>query len=49
VIDEFGNDIDKSVSLYLEKVDRIISGSYEIYSGDELMATGNATASRFSS
>ena len=49
VIDEFGNDIDKSVSLYLEKADRIISGSYEIYSGDELMATGNATASRFSS
>ncbi|HQJ29468.1 MAG TPA: hypothetical protein PLG39_09010 [Methanotrichaceae archaeon] len=49
VIDEFGNDIDKSVSLYLEKADRTISGSYEIYSGDELMATGNATASRFSS
>ena len=49
VIDEFGNDIDKSVSLYLEKADRTISGSYEIYSGDELMAEGNATASRFSS
>ena len=49
VIDEFGNDIDKSVNLNLEKTDRSISGSYEMYSGDELMAKGNATASRFSS
>ena len=49
VIDEYVNDIDKSVSLYLEETDRTISGSYEMYSGDELMAKGNATASRFSS
>lgn len=49
VIDEFNNNIDKSVSLNLEKADWSISGSYELYSGDELTAKGNATASRFSS
>ncbi len=49
VIDEFGNNIDRSVNLDLERVDWSISGSYELYSGDELIAKGNATASRFSS
>lgn len=49
VIDEFGNHVDKSVSLYLEKEDRAISGNYELYSGDELTGKGNATASRFTS
>jgi|GEM_PF-268209 len=49
VIDEFVNDIDKSVSLNLNKADWSISGSYELYSGDDLIGKGNATASRFSS
>ncbi len=47
VIDEFGNDIDKSVSLYLEKEGWSFQGRYELYSGNELTGEGNATASRF--
>jgi len=49
VLDEYVNDVDKSVSLDLAEVDRNIIGSYEIYSGDDLIGKGNATASRFSS
>lgn len=48
VLDEYVNDVDKSVSLDLAEVDRNIVGSYEIYSGDDLIGRGNATASRFS-
>lgn len=48
VLGEYVNDIDRSVSLSLTEVDRTISGSYELYSGDELVGKGNATASRFS-
>lgn len=47
VIDKFGNDIDKSVSLYLEKEGWSFQGRYELYSGNELTGKGNATASRF--
>jgi len=49
VISEFGNQIDKSIDLELVKVDRVVSGSYEMYSGDDLIERGNATASRLSS
>jgi hypothetical protein len=44
VVAEYGNKIDKRIELDLVKVDRVISGSYEMYSGE-----GNATASRFAS
>jgi hypothetical protein len=46
VVSEYGNKIDKSVDLDLVQVDRIVSGSYELYSGEELLGSGNATASR---
>jgi hypothetical protein len=46
VVSEYGNKIDKSVDLDLAQVDRTISGSYNLYSGEELIGSGNATASR---
>lgn len=49
VVAKFGNKIDKRIELDLVKVDRVISGSYEMYSGEELIGKGNATASRFAS
>jgi hypothetical protein len=49
VVAEYGNKIDKRIELDLVKVDRVISGSYEMYSGEELIGKGNATASRFAS
>jgi len=49
VVAEYGNKIDKHIELDLVKVDRVISGSYEMYSGEELIGKGNATASRFAS
>ena len=48
VVDKYVNKIDKSINLDLVKADRVISGSYEIYSGKDLTGSGNATASRFS-
>ena len=48
VVDKYVNKIDKSINLDLVKVDKIISGSYEMYSGKDLAGSGNATASRFS-
>jgi hypothetical protein len=48
VVDKYVNKIDKSINLDLVKVDRVITGSYEIYSGKDLTGSGNATASRFS-
>ena len=47
VVGEYVNKIDKSFNLDLVKVDRVISGSYEAYSGEDLTSKGNATASRF--
>lgn len=47
VVGDYVNKIDKRFQLSLVKVDRIISGSYEAYSGEDLTGTGNATASRF--
>jgi len=49
VISEFGNKVDKSINLELVKVDRTVSGSYEMYTGEDLSLKGNATASRFAS
>ena len=49
IVAEYGNKIDKRIELDLVKVDRVISGSYEMYSGDDLIGKGNATASRFAS
>ncbi|MDQ1262341.1 MAG: hypothetical protein QG575_1522 [Euryarchaeota archaeon] len=49
IVSEYGNKIDKRIELELVKVDRVISGSYEMYSGEELIGKGNATASRFAS
>jgi hypothetical protein len=49
IVAEYGNQIDKSINLELVKVDRVISGSYEMYSGEDLISKGNATASRFAS
>ena len=46
VVAEYGNQIDKSVDLDLVRVDRTISGSYQLYSGEEIIGSGNATASR---
>lgn len=46
VISEYGNQIDKSIMLELVKADRIVRGSYELYSGEDLIGQGNATASR---
>lgn len=49
IMSEYGNKIDKSINLELVKVDRVISGSYEMYSGVDLIGQGNATASRIAS
>ncbi|MFZ2473182.1 MAG: hypothetical protein WAW52_14725 [Methanothrix sp.] len=49
IVSEYGNKIDKQIELELVKVDRVVTGSYEMYSGDDLIGKGNATASRFSS
>ena len=49
VVAEYGNKIDKRIELDLVKVDRVISGSYEMYSGEDLIGKGNATATRFAS
>lgn len=49
IVSEYGNKIDKHVELDLVKVDRVVSGSYELYSGEDLVGKGNATASKFSS
>ena len=46
VVSEYGNQIDKSVDLDLVQADRTVSGSYQLYSGEELIGSGNATASR---
>ncbi len=46
VVAEYGNQIDKSIDLDLIRVDRTVSGSYQLYSGEELIGSGNATASR---
>jgi hypothetical protein len=46
VVAEYGNQIDKSVDLDLVRVDRIVSGSYQLYSGEEVIGSGKATASR---
>jgi len=48
VVGEYVNKIDKSINLDLIRADKVISGSYEIYSGKDLTGKGNATASRFS-
>ncbi len=49
IVSQYGNKIDKSIEINLVKVDRIISGSYEMYAGEDLISKGNATASRFAS
>jgi hypothetical protein len=49
IVSEYGNKIDKHINLDLVKVDRVISGSYEMYSGEDLIGEGNATATRFAS
>jgi hypothetical protein len=47
VVNKYDNTIDKRFNIDLVKVDRVISGSYEAYSGEDLTGMGNATASRF--
>ncbi len=47
VVNKYDNKIDERFNIDLAKVDRVISGSYEAYSGEDLTGTGNATASRF--
>ncbi len=47
VVNKFDNNIDKRFNIDLVKAGRVISGSYEAYSGEDLIGTGNATASRF--
>jgi len=49
IVSKYGNKIDKRISIELVKVDRAVSGSYEIYSGEDLIGKGNATATRFAS
>lgn len=49
IVSEYGNKIDKHIEFELVKVDRVISGSYKMYSGEDLIGKGNATASRFAS
>lgn len=49
IVSEYGNKIDERINLDLVKVDRVISGSYEMYSGEDLIGKGNATATRFAS
>jgi hypothetical protein len=45
-VGEFVNKIDKSYDLELVKVERMISGTYDAYSGEDFVGKGNATASR---
>jgi hypothetical protein len=47
VVGEYVNKIDKRFKLDLVKVDRIVSGSYEAYAGEDCTGEGNVTASRF--
>lgn len=47
VVDKYVHKIDKRFNLDLVKVDRVISGSYEAFSGEDLTGKGNAAASRF--
>lgn len=49
IISEYGNQIDKRITLDLIKVDRTVTGSYELYSGEDLIGIGNATASKLAS
>lgn len=49
IVSEYGNKKDERINLDLVKVDRVISGSYEMYSGEDLIGKGNATATRFAS
>jgi len=49
VVSEYGNQIDKRIKIELVKVESTVSGSYELYSGEDLVGTGNATASRLAS
>ncbi|MDD4162649.1 MAG: hypothetical protein PHW87_09255 [Methanothrix sp.] len=49
IVSEYGNKIDKQIELELVKVDRVVSGSYEMYLNEDLIGRGNATASRFAS
>jgi hypothetical protein len=46
---EYGNQVDKRIKLDLVKVERTVTGSYELYSGEDLVGTGNATASKLAS
>ena len=46
VVSEYGNQIDKSADLDLVQADKTVSGSYQLYSGEETIGSGNATASR---
>jgi hypothetical protein len=46
VVSEYGNKIDKSTDLDLVQADKTVSGSYQLYSGEETIGSGNATASR---
>ena len=46
VVSEYGNKIDKSADLDLVQADKTVSGSYQLYSGEETIGGGNATASR---
>jgi hypothetical protein len=49
IMSKFGNKIDKHINLDLVKTGEVVSGSYEMYSGEDLIGKGNATASRFAS
>lgn len=49
IVSEYGNKVDEQIELDLVKVDKVVSGSYKMYSGDDLIGTGNVTASRFAS
>lgn len=49
VVSEYGNQIDKRIKIELVKVESTVSGSYELYSGEDLVGTGNATATRLAS
>jgi len=46
VVGEYVNKVDKRFKIDLVKVDRVVSGSYEAYSGEDLSGKGKATASR---
>lgn len=49
IVSEYGNQIDKRIKLDLVKVERTVTGSYELYSGEDLIGIGNATASKLAS